>query len=128
MPGENLQEHTQGGRTVNANCKCGKILRPGYIRCWRCERDTALETVERNAGEEFKARAMAFALDWMAGKCIVSGEDITDACKAAGIVPHEDRAFGPVYLALARQGAIVRVGYISRRRGHGAPAPGWRLA
>jgi hypothetical protein len=34
---------------MNANCKCGKILRPGYIRCWRCERDTALETVERNA-------------------------------------------------------------------------------
>ena len=56
------------------------------------------------------------------------GEDITDACKAAGIVPHEDRAFGPVYLALARQGAIVRVGYMARRRGHGAPAPGWRLA
>ena len=69
---------------------------------WQAERDAALETVERNAGEDFKARAMAFALDWMAGKGIVSGEDITDACKAAGIVPHEDRAFGPVYLALAR--------------------------
>lgn len=110
------------------NCKCGKILRPCYIKCWQCERDTALETVERNAGEVFKERAMAFAIEWMAGKGIVSGEDITDACKAAGIVPHEDRAFGPVYLSLARQGAIVRVGYISRRRGHGAPAPGWRLA
>ena len=72
---------------------------------WQAERDIALETVERNAGE-----------------------NITDACKAAGIVPHEDRAFGPVYLALARQGAIVRVGYMARRRGHGAPAPGWRLA
>ena len=95
---------------------------------WQAERDSALETVERNAGEVFKERAMAFALDWMAGKGIVSGEDITDACKAAGIVPHEDRAFGPVYLALARQGAIVRVGYMARRRGHGAPAPGWRLA
>ena len=77
---------------------------------WQAERDLALETVERNAGEVFKERAMAFALDWMAGKGVVSGEDITDACKAAGIVPHEDRAFGPVYLALARQGAIVRVG------------------
>ena len=95
---------------------------------WQAERDLALETVERNAGEDFKARAMAFALDWMAGKGIVSGEDITDACKAAGIVPHTDRAFGPVYLALARQGVIVRVGYMARRRGHGAPAPGWRLA
>ena len=113
---------------MNTNCNCGKILRPGYIKCWRCERDVALETVERNAGELFKERAMAFALDWMADKGVVSGEDITDACKAAGIVPHEDRAFGPVYLSLARQGSIVRVGYISRRRGHGAPAPGWRLA
>ena len=113
---------------MNTNCNCGKILRPGYIKCWRCQRDIALETVERNAGEIFKERAMAFALEWMTGKGIVSGEDITDACKAAGIVPHEDRAFGPVYLALARQGAIVRVGYLARRRGHGAPAPGWRLA
>jgi hypothetical protein len=95
---------------------------------WQTERDSALAQVERNAGEEFKARAMAFALEWMAGKGTVSGEDITDACKAAGIVPHEDRAFGPVYLKLARQGAIVRVGYMARRRGHGAPGPGWRLA
>jgi len=31
---------------VNANCKCGKILRPGYIRCWRCEL-----TAERSAPE-----------------------------------------------------------------------------
>ena len=22
---------------MNANCKCGRLLRPGYIRCWRCE-------------------------------------------------------------------------------------------
>lgn len=22
---------------MNANCKCGKILRPGYIRCSKCE-------------------------------------------------------------------------------------------
>ena len=95
---------------------------------WQSERDAALETVERNAGEDFKERAMAFALRWMAGKGVVSGEDITDACKAAGIVPREDRAFGPVYLKLARQGAIVRVGYLARRRGHGAPGPGWRLA
>ena len=31
---------------MNANCKCGKILRPGYIRCWRCEL-----TAERSAPE-----------------------------------------------------------------------------
>ena len=22
---------------MNSKCKCGKILRPGYIKCWRCE-------------------------------------------------------------------------------------------
>jgi len=35
---------------------------------WQAERDSALAQVERNAGEDFKARAMAFALDWMAGE------------------------------------------------------------
>ena len=49
-------------------------------------------------------------------------------CKAAGIVPHLDQAFGPVYAALARQGLIVRTGYAPRRRGHGSPGPVWRLA
>jgi hypothetical protein len=91
-------------------------------------RDSAMATVERNAGKDFKTQAMAFALRWMAGKGTVSGEDITDACKAAGIVPHCDKAFGPVYAGLARRGAIVRDGYAIRRRGHGAPAPAWRLS
>jgi len=95
---------------------------------WKAAREIQMATVERNAGEDFKARAMAFALEWMRGKGTVSGEDITDACKAAGIVPHCDKAFGPVYAGLARQGAIVRDGYAIRRRGHGAPAPAWRLA
>ena len=22
---------------MNAKCNCGKILKPGYIRCWKCE-------------------------------------------------------------------------------------------
>jgi len=25
---------------MNCKCACGKILKPGYIRCSKCERDT----------------------------------------------------------------------------------------
>lgn len=47
------------------------------------------------------------------------GEDITDACKAEGIKPpKDDRAFGPVYMALAKQGRIVKDGNVKRRKGH----------
>ena len=28
----------KGTRMMNAKCNCGKILKPGYIRCWRCEK------------------------------------------------------------------------------------------
>ena len=95
---------------------------------WREARDTAMARVRRNAGEDFAARARSFALEWMRGKGEVSGEDITDATKAAGIIPHQDRAFGPIYSGLAREGRIVRTGYAPRRRGHGSPGPVWRLA
>ena len=23
---------------MNAKCNCGKILKPGFVRCWRCEK------------------------------------------------------------------------------------------
>ena len=95
---------------------------------WQAERDTAMASVEHNAGEEFRDAALAFVPNWLAGRGAVSGEDITDAAKAAGIVPHLDQAFGPVYASLARQGLIVRTGYAPRRRGHGSPGPVWRLA
>ena len=49
----------------------------------------------------------------------VSGESATLACVAAGIQPHDDRAFGPVYARAIRAGEIQVVGFTSRRRGHG---------
>lgn len=77
----------------------------------------------------FTERAKAFVLQYLRlhGDC--SGEDITDACKAAGITPEEDRAFGPVYSSLSRNKQIEFAGYCDRRKGHGtAGGRIWRLA
>ena len=67
----------------------------------------------------FSERAQAFVLAYLAEHGKASGEDLTDACKAAGIKPAEDRAFGSVYSALSRRKQIVCVGYCDREKGHG---------
>lgn len=85
-------------------------------------RDAAMVQVETHAEAHrpgFKEQACAFVLDYLEQHGASSGEVITDACKAAGIIPHDDRAFGPVYMALARQGRIQKVGTAKRLRGHG---------
>lgn len=48
-----------------------------------------------------------------------SGEDLTDAAKAAGLIPPDDRAFGAVFQMLLRRGVRV-VGQCPRRKGHGS--------
>lgn len=78
----------------------------------------AVDRAEREA-PGFSARAQAFVLDYLATHGTASGEDITDACKAAGITPPEDRAFGAVYSTLSRRGLIVFAGFCARRKGHG---------
>lgn len=61
--------------------------------------------------------------------CTATGEDLTDACIKAGLVPHDLRAFGAIFASLARAGKIVSVGVVERRRGNGtAGARVWRLA
>lgn len=77
----------------------------------------------------FCERAQHFVLAFLAQHGKASSEDITDACKAAGIVPAEDRAFGSVYGGLNRRKQIVCVGYCDRRKGHGtAGGRMWELA
>lgn len=49
----------------------------------------------------------------------LSGETLTDSCKAAGYVPHDDRAFGQVYYKLKKTGAIEIVGTGNRTKGRG---------
>ncbi len=85
------------------------------------ERDDAMAQVEQHAEDRhpgFQDEAMAFVVAYLRGGP-ASGEAITNACKLAGIVPHDDRAFGPVYMALAKQDRIEKVGTVARQRGHG---------
>lgn len=49
----------------------------------------------------------------------MSGEDVTIACKKAGHVPKDDRAFGGVYFGLSKSGKIIRIDEAKRKRGHG---------
>lgn len=77
----------------------------------------------------FQQRAQAFVLQYLAARGAASSEDITDACKAAGILPSEDRAFGSVYQSLNRRGQIAFAGFCARKKGHGtAGGRLWRLA
>ena len=69
--------------------------------------------------EGFAAAAAAFVLQYLDVHGPTAGEVLTLACKTAGITPHDDRAFGPVYMTLARRGAITKVGTVRRERGHG---------
>jgi len=84
-------------------------------------RDQALTQVAVHAEQHrahFSADAQAFVLTYLR-QGPASGEVITLACKQAGIVPHDDRAFGTVYMSLAKRGLIEKVGMVRRERGHG---------
>lgn len=85
------------------------------------ERDRLMALVEDRANakkQAFSADAEAFILRFLAEHGPSSGEILTDATKAAGIKPHDDRAFGPIYKRLAKNGAIHRVGICNRLKGH----------
>jgi hypothetical protein len=81
-------------------------------------RDVGMARVEAKAGEDFSYRAQIFVIRFLADCGASSGEAITNACKKAGICPHDDRAFGPVYLKLVREGRIIKVGTAKRLKGH----------
>jgi hypothetical protein len=88
----------------------------------------AADRAERQ-DDGFRERAAAFVLGYLAQHGISSGELVTDAAKLAGIRPPDDRAFGPVYGTLSRQGKIVAAGFCARVKGHGtAGGRLWRLA
>jgi len=58
----------------------------------------------------------------------LTGEQIVNACKHNGITPHNDRAFGPIFHALAKNGILRKAGFRKRTKGHGADgAVVWRL-
>jgi len=72
------------------------------------QRDTAMLVVQVNAGEEFSRKAREHIVAYLKANGSASGEDLTDSCKAADIVPHNDKAFGPVYMSLSRAGVIEK--------------------
>lgn len=96
------------------------------------ERDRMMAAVAEKAERaraQFRADARAFVLAHLRAHGPTSGERVTNACKAAGIVPHDDRAFGPVYFNLAKAALIRKVGTTRRERGHGtAGGHIWALA
>lgn len=76
----------------------------------------------------FSLRARTHVLAVLAGSGDTSGEVLTDSCKAAGIVPPDDRAFGSIYAWLVRTGQIRCVGMVARTKGHGTSGGRvWRL-
>lgn len=97
----------------------------------RARGEQAMQRVETNAEQyfdEFRSRAAAFVVDYLARQGPSSGEAITNACRSAGIIPHDDRAFGPVYQRLSKSRKIVKCGYCPRTKGHGTSGGiVWRL-
>ena len=77
----------------------------------------------------FADQAAAAIVDFLLRRGRAVSEDITDAVRRDGIAPPDDRAFGAVFGKLQRNGVIACVGYVPRRKGHGAPgARVWELA
>lgn len=85
-------------------------------------RDQAMQSVGQKAEDVkpgFGQRAADFILRYLRAHGRKPGEVLTEACKAAGIVAHDDRAFGPVYYSLAKRNLIRKVGTVKRLKGHG---------
>ena len=85
----------------------------------KAEGRRAMEAVAENSGADFQHKAYEFCKQFFREKGQASSEDATDACVAAGIVPHDTKAFGPVYQRLIRDKVIRFNGYCARRKGHG---------
>lgn len=67
----------------------------------------------------FAERARAAILAHLREVGQASGEELTDVAIASGARPHDQRAFGPVFGGLARNGLIRTVAFCTRAKGHG---------
>jgi hypothetical protein len=86
------------------------------------DRDRILADLEARAKARFSVEATRVILRHLEQHGPTAGEALTDAVKAAGILPPagmDDRAFGPVYMKLARLGVIEKVAPAPRLKGHG---------
>lgn len=50
-----------------------------------------------------------------------AGEDLVNEMKMAGLRPHDDRAFGGVFVRAINKKVLIPVGFRNRVKGHGAP-------
>jgi hypothetical protein len=95
---------------------------------WRAARDAGMAQVAGKAERAvpgFAEAAYAFLLHYISRHSEFPGEDLVLAAREAGIEPHDDRAWGPVFKRAARADLIRRIGYVPRKRGHGSPGPKW---
>ena len=67
---------------------------------------------------KFVQQASAVVLQYLGTAGPTSAEVLTDVCKAAGLCPGDDRAFGAVYARLSHKGVIQIVGHALRSKGH----------
>lgn len=89
---------------------------------WQLAGQAGMEVSTRHAAQQvpqFTARASAAIVAHLARHGQASGEELVTACRAAGICPGDDRAFGSVFGRLKRDGRIVAMGTCVRTKGHG---------
>lgn len=96
-------------------------IEKAYQRAVTCG-DVQIRRVSANAeracpGFTWKAKQIVLRILKTAKRA--SSEDLTDAVKSCGLVPHDDRAFGAVYAGLYRAGLIRVVDSCARRKGRG---------
>lgn len=82
------------------------------------ERDRAIDAVVETSGEVFQHLAKAYIIEYLRRHGPTPGEDLTDKCLEIGIVPHNTKAFGGVFLCLSKRGIIYKVDTCLRRKGH----------
>lgn len=68
----------------------------------------------------FRSKALAFIVGYIRQQGEATGESTTQAAVLAGINPHDQRAFGPVYQKAIKDGLIRVVALVPRIKGHGS--------
>lgn len=99
----------------------------------RAERDAAVARVSANANahaEDWTDEAEAALRRFVLAKSIGDRFTADDARESAEVLsvaePHDKRAWGAVFKALARAGMIERVGFAPSRYRHAAPTVEWQ--
>jgi len=69
---------------------------------------------------DFRNKALTFIVAYVRQEGEVTGESATLAAVLAGIKPHDQRAFGPVYQEALKRNLLRVVGMAKRVRGHGS--------